>query len=114
VFGRCAGGIGFSVRSSALVVPATLRQASKDEAIAFAAVSPVALQSVAFVGVIGVAKSTAGLGPKGKAKVAAVFKEWGKGDLRSGSKSGPVVKSQRQATAIALNQARKVSRARGS
>jgi hypothetical protein len=59
------------------------------------------------------AKSTAGIGPKGKAKVASVFKEWGQGDLHSGSKSGPVVKSQKQATAIALNQARKVSRARG-
>lgn len=57
------------------------------------------------------AKSTAGLGPKGKRKVASVFHEWGQGKLHSGSKSGPVVKSQAQATAIALNQARKVSRA---
>lgn len=57
------------------------------------------------------AKSTAGLGPKGKAKAAQVFHEWGKGQLHSGSKTGPVVKSQPQAVAIALSQARKVSRA---
>jgi hypothetical protein len=61
-----------------------------------------------------VAKSTAGIGPKGKAKVATVMHEWGKGDLHSGSKRGPVVKNQRQAVAIALNQGRKASRARGS
>ena len=58
------------------------------------------------------AKSTAGLGPKGKAKVATVMHEWGKGDLHSGSKRGPVVKAQDQAVAIALSQARKVSRAK--
>jgi hypothetical protein len=59
------------------------------------------------------AKSTAGLGPKGKAKVATVMHEWGADKLHSGSKRGPVVSSQKQAVAIALNQARKVSRARG-
>lgn len=59
------------------------------------------------------AKSTAGLGPKGKAKVSSVMHEWGQGGLHSGSKKGPVVKSQRQAVAIALAQARKVSKARG-
>ena len=59
------------------------------------------------------AKSTAGIGPKGKAKAARVFHEYGKGELHSGSKTGPVVKSQPQAVAIALSQARKVSRARG-
>ena len=57
------------------------------------------------------AKSTAGLGPKGKAKVSTVMHEWGKGDLHSGSPKGPVVKNQRQAVAIALSQARKTSRA---
>lgn len=58
------------------------------------------------------AKSTAGIGPKGKRKVATVMHEYGKGELHSG-KGGPVVKSQDQAVAIALSQARKVSRARG-
>ncbi len=36
------------------------------------------------------AKSTAGIGPKGKRKAAAVFHEYGKGQLHSGSKTGPV------------------------
>ena len=56
------------------------------------------------------AKSTAGIGPKGEAKVAKVFHEWGKGQLHSGSKTGPVVKGQKQAAAIALSQGRKASR----
>jgi len=60
------------------------------------------------------AKSTAGLGAKGKAKVATVMHEWGKGQLRSGSDRGPKVRSQDQAVAIALSQARKVSRVKGS
>ncbi|HEY2594021.1 MAG TPA: DUF6496 domain-containing protein [Chloroflexota bacterium] len=70
-----------------------------------------ALQSLAFVGVIGMAKSTAGIGPKGKAKVSSVMHEWGKGELNSGSPRGPVVKNQKQAVAIALSEARKTSRA---
>ena len=40
-------------------------------------------------------------------KIAKTMKEFGKGKLRSGSKKGPVVSSQKQAIAIALNQARK-------
>jgi Family of unknown function (DUF6496) len=44
---------------------------------------------------------------RGKAKVKKVMHEWGAGKLRSGSKKGPVVKSQRQAVAIALSEARK-------
>lgn len=59
------------------------------------------------------AKSTAGLGPKGKAKVASVMHEWGQGKLHSGSKTGPKVLSQKQGIAIALAQARKASRAKG-
>ena len=60
------------------------------------------------------AKSTAGIGPKGKAKVERTMHEWGKGALHSGSKTGPVVKSQDQAVAIALSQGKKASRAKGS
>ena len=45
--------------------------------------------------------------PAGKAKVAKVMHEWGKGELRSGSDRGPRVKSQKQAVAIALSEARK-------
>lgn len=55
------------------------------------------------------AKSTAGIGPKGQRKVEATFKEYGQGLLHSGSKTGPVVTSPKQATAIALNQGRKAS-----
>ena len=37
---------------------------------------------------------------RGAAKVQTVMHEWGKGELRSGSKTGPVVKSQDQAPGI--------------
>jgi hypothetical protein len=47
---------------------------------------------------------------KGKAKIEKTMKEYGKGKLHSGSKSGPVVKSRKQAIAIALNQQRKADR----
>lgn len=40
-------------------------------------------------------------------KVSKVMKEYGKGELHSGSKKGPVVKSQKQAIAIALSEAGK-------
>ena len=40
-------------------------------------------------------------------KVAKVMKEYGSGKLHSGSKTGPVVKSQKQAIAIALSEAKK-------
>jgi hypothetical protein len=42
---------------------------------------------------------------KGQKKVAKVMREYGKGDLHSGSKKGPVVKSRKQAIAIALSEA---------
>lgn len=38
------------------------------------------------------------------AKVGKVMKEWGSGTLHSG-KGGPVVKSQKQAVAIAMSEA---------
>ena len=41
----------------------------------------------------------------GQAKVSKVMKEFGKGKLHSGSKKGPVVKSRKQAIAIALSEA---------
>ena len=40
-------------------------------------------------------------------KVKKVMHEWGQGALHSGSKKGPVVKSQKQAVAIALSEQRK-------
>ena len=39
------------------------------------------------------------------AKVGKVMKEWKEGTLHTGSKTGKVVKSQKQAVAIALSEA---------
>jgi hypothetical protein len=39
-----------------------------------------------------------------QAKVKTVMDEWKAGTLHSGSKKGPIVKSQKQAVAIALSQ----------
>ena len=40
-------------------------------------------------------------------KIERVMHEWKEGELHSGSKKGPKVKSQKQAVAIALSEARK-------
>jgi hypothetical protein len=42
---------------------------------------------------------------KKPAKVGKVMKEYKAGELHSGSKSGPVVQSRKQAVAIALSEA---------
>lgn len=42
-----------------------------------------------------------------KFKIKKVMKEFGKGELHSGSKKGPVVKKPKQALAIAYSEARK-------
>lgn len=42
-----------------------------------------------------------------RAKVKKTMDEWKSGKLHSGSKRGPLVRSQKQAVAIALSQARK-------
>lgn len=44
------------------------------------------------------------------AKIAKVMREYKRGKLRSGSKSGPKVTSQKQALAIALSEAEKRKR----
>lgn len=44
---------------------------------------------------------------KAEKKISKVMTEFGAGKLHSGSKKGPVVKSQRQAIAIALSEAGK-------
>ena len=44
---------------------------------------------------------------KAKTKVKKVMKEYKKGELHSGSKTGPKVKNRKQAVAIALSEARK-------
>lgn len=43
----------------------------------------------------------------GQEKVKTIMREYKRGELRSGSKSGPKVKSRKQAVAIALSEARK-------
>ena len=43
----------------------------------------------------------------GKAKIKKAMGDWKAGEMHSGSKTGPVVKSHRQALAIALQSARK-------
>jgi len=43
--------------------------------------------------------------PKQQKKIAKVYHEYKAGKLHSGSKKGPVVKSQKQAVAIALSEA---------
>ena len=48
-----------------------------------------------------------------KAKVKTVMDEWKAGTLHSGSKKGPIVRNQKQAVAIALNQSGQGRRARG-
>jgi hypothetical protein len=48
-------------------------------------------------------------GKVSQAKVGKVMHEWGKGELHSGSKKGPEVKSQKQAVAIALSEGRKAA-----
>lgn len=47
---------------------------------------------------------------KGEKKVEKVMHEYKKGELHSGSKKGPKVKSRKQAVAIALSEARKAKK----
>ncbi len=44
---------------------------------------------------------------KRQKKVAAVMREYRQGELHSGSKSGPVVKSRDQALAIAISESKR-------
>jgi len=43
---------------------------------------------------------------KAESKISKVMHEYGKGELHSGSKKGPVVTNPKQASAIAINSAR--------
>jgi hypothetical protein len=52
-------------------------------------------------------QSMKGLAKGGMAKVGKVMGEFKSGELHSGSKSGPVVKSRKQAVAIGMSEARK-------
>ena len=44
---------------------------------------------------------------KAEKKIGKVMHEWGEGKLHSASKKGPKVRSQKQAIAIALSEARR-------
>jgi uncharacterized protein DUF6496 len=44
---------------------------------------------------------------KGKEKIEKTMREFKEGELHSGSKKGPLVKSRKQAMAISLSEARK-------
>jgi len=44
---------------------------------------------------------------KAQAKIGSVMHEWGKDKLHSGSKKGPLVKSQAQAVAIGISEAKR-------
>lgn len=48
-----------------------------------------------------------GPGPKGAAKERLVMREWKAGTLHSGSDKGPKVTDQKQAVAIAINEAKR-------
>lgn len=50
---------------------------------------------------------------KAKVKVKKVMKEYKEGKLHSGSKKGPIVSNPKQAIAIGLSEARKVSKKKG-
>ena len=51
-----------------------------------------------------------GRAPKGTKKFKKVMREYKKGDLHSGSRKGPIVKSREQALAIGYSEAKKASR----
>lgn len=52
-------------------------------------------------------KSKTPKGDKAKHKITKVMREYKHGELHSGSKKGPKVKSRKQAVAIALSEARR-------
>lgn len=45
-----------------------------------------------------------------KVKIKKTMDEWKSGELHSGSKEGPIVTDQKQAEAIAINQAKRAKR----
>ena len=56
------------------------------------------------------ARGSVNMAKGGMSKVGKVMGEYKAGDLHSGSKSGPVVKSRKQAVAIGMSEARKAAK----
>lgn len=52
---------------------------------------------------------TLGGGKRSQSKIGTVMREYKAGKLHQGSKKGPVVKSRKQAVAIAMSEARRAS-----
>lgn len=44
---------------------------------------------------------------KAEKKIGKVMHEWKKGSLKSGSKKGPTIRSQKQAVAVAISEAKR-------
>jgi hypothetical protein len=55
-------------------------------------------------------KSGGKKGSKGSAKMEKVMHEWKDRKLHSGSKNGPIVKSKKQAIAIAISEAKRAKK----
>jgi len=51
---------------------------------------------------------------KGQKKISKVLREFKEGELSSGSKKGPQVKSRKQAIAIAISESKKVNKKKKS
>jgi hypothetical protein len=86
----------------------TARMAGKGKGVQDQAVADI--QMAKSKAVAKFAKSKPSTPFKNGGKVKKVMHEWKSGELHSGSKKGPVVKSQKQAIAIALSEARKVKK----
>ena len=56
------------------------------------------------------ARGSVNMAKGGMSKVGKVMDEYKAGELHSGSKSGPVVKSRKQAVAIGMSEARKAAK----
>lgn len=90
-----------------MALPATFRRGGRVKRTGWAKVHKGETVVPAAAASMGAGKSKSTKTPRAKRKIQKTMDEWKSGSLHSGSKQGPVVKSQKQAIAIALSQARK-------